>query len=461
MKGARVRANRTALILGLAALIAPHLAVPGMAQTWSITIAPGGSVLATNLKRTPPNSITGTTATAQVNCQTASDCANVGLQLEKNGAVVMTLGRSPAGSDTFPVPASAVQGTVMDLAVTFQGQKIDSYPVTAGASGSSGGSTGSTTTPGGTPGTPAQPASVGGTPLAEMLATTCPEETVSLHYDAKANLGEILVTPAGNVLARAVDTFDENDKLRVIVYGDARLLPLLKVQRTSAFGVQTVRIAGAGLTVPELVARQAAGVCTTAEFMVSDFSPGQATVQMSALQGTTWLPLGSFDFEVDPLYTGILSLGAAWTDLVDPGFKIASNGSGTVIALGESGKHDLLYTLLYTPYVWGRRNLDRKIPTRQWYKHVNPSIGIAPQNLDENAFVGITIDLPAGFLFTFGRHFRQVATLPASSGLTVGSPFTGTADQLPTTQSWKNDNFFAVTVDLRAIVQLFAAAGAR
>ena len=447
-------ANRTALILGLALL----MAAPSAAQTWSITLAPGGLVIGTNLKRTPPNTITGATATAQVNCQTASECASVGLQLERNGAVVLTLGRSPAGSDTFQVPASAVQGTVMDLAITFQGQKIDSYPVTAASSSGSGGGTGGATTPGGTPGTATQP-SIGGTPLGELLATACPEATVSVHYDAKANLGEILVTPAGNVLAKAVDTFDENDKLRVIVYGDARLLPLLKVQRTSAFGVQTVRIAGSGLIAPELVARQAAGVCTTAEFFVSDFSPGQATVQISALQGTTWLPLGSFDFEVDPLYTGILSLGAAWTDLVDPGFKIASNNTGTVIALGESGKHDLLYALFYTPYVWGRRNLERKIPSRQWYKHVNPSIGIAPQNLDENALVGITIDLPAGFLVTFGRHFRKITTLPASSGLTVGSPFTGTADQLPTTQSWENDNYFAVTLDLRAIVQLFAAAG--
>jgi len=446
-----VSCHRTVLLcFGLAALIV----APGAAQTWSITIAPGGgSVIATNLKRTPPNAITGSTATVQVSCQTPSDCADVGLQLEKNGAVVLTLGRSPAGSDTFSVPASAAQGSVLDLAITFKGQKIDSYPVTAAASGSAGGST-----TGGTTGTTTQSATVGGTSLAELLATTCPEATVSVKYDAKANVGEILVTPAGNVLAKAVETFDENDKLRVIVYGDARLLPLLKVQRTSTFGVQTVRIAGAGETVPQLVAREAAGVCTTAEFLVSDFSPGQATVQVSALQGTSWLPLGSFDFQVDPLYTGMLSLGAAWTDLVDPGFKLASNGSTTVIAQGESGKHDLLYSLFYTPYVWGRRNLERKIPRRQWYKHVNPSIGIAPQSLDENALVGVTVDLPAGFLVTFGRHFRKITTLPASTGLTVGSPFSGTADQLPTTQSWKNDNFFAVTVDLRAIVQLFAAA---
>jgi len=283
---------------------------------------------------------------------------------------------------------------------------------------------------------------------------------VSIGYDAKKNLGEILVTPTGNVLARGVNTFDENDSLKVIVYGDARLLPLLQVARTSAFNVPTVRIVGADTTLPsQLIARQGAAVCTTAEYTLSNFSPGQATVQISALQGTSFTPLGSFDFNVDPLYTGILSLGAAWTHLVDPGFKIATNSAGsTVIALGDEGTRDLLYTLFYTPYVWGKRDLEKKIPRSQWYKYINPTVGIVPQDIENNALVGITIDLPAGFLFTFGRHYRQITVLPASTGLAVGSTFSGTADQLPTAESWEDGNFFAVTVDLRAIVQLLNVA---
>jgi hypothetical protein len=440
------------------------------AQTWRLTVASGGvGVSSSDLKLTPPNQITGASATVQVTCQTPADCANVGLRLEKNGTVVVNLGQTPAGSNSFQVPAGPVQGTTMDLAVTFQGTKINAFPVTAAAASANaagnpaagGNATGGSATGGAPANTPSNNAgaNVSITPqLAELVTTSCPSTTVQVHYDARNN--QVVVTPTGNVLARAVDTFDENDSLRVVVYGDARLLPLLKVQRTSAFrDSQTVRIVGAGLTIPQTsIAREGAGVCTTAEYVLDNFEPGQATVQISAFQTSDWVPLGGFDFNVDPLYTGMLSLGAAWTRLVDPGYKLASDGTQTVIALGDQGNRDLLYSLFYTPYVWGKRDLAKKIPTGQWYKHINPSIGIVPQEIDQNAFVGLTVDLPAGILLTYGRHFRQITVLPASTGLTVGSPFSGTADQIPTTRSWENGSFFAVTVDLRAMVQLLTAA---
>lgn len=462
--------NRRWTILS-AVVLAVLAAAPGAGQTWRLTVAPGGqSVTSTDLVTSPPNQITGDTATVEVTCATPSDCAGVALALVQNGAVILTLGRSPAGSDSFLVPASAASGSVVDLAVSFRGRNVASFPVTAPAAG---------TPPPPAPIPPpaaAPPAPVpvpvpappppsprGSSPptLAELLVTACGAATVPVTYDAKADLGSILVTPTANVLARGVDTFDENDTLRVIVYGDVRLLPLLKVERTSAFNIPAVRIVGAGETLPEqLIARQGAGVCGTAEYRLSDFAPGEATVQISALQGSgaDFVTLGSFDFNVNPLYTGILSLGAAWTKAVDPGFKLASDGTEQVIALGDEGDDDLVYALFYTPYVWGKRDLEKKIPRSRWYEHVNPTVGIVPQDLQENALVGVTVDLPAGFLVTFGVHFREIEALPEDTGLAVGSPFSGTADQLPTAESWEDETFFAVTVDLRAIVQLFAAA---
>ena len=421
---------------------------PVGAQTWSMTVAAGGgSVSQTDLQRTPPNQVTGDTATVQVTCQTAADCGNVGLQLQRGTTVVQTLGRGAGGN--FQVPAGPVRGTVLDLAITFNRGAIDSFPVTAGG----------TSTPQTAPTNTAQDTG-DNAPLSELLTTTCADATVTVGYDEKENQGQILVTPTGNVLARGTENFDENDTLDVIVYGDARLLPQLKVERISNFrDAQTVRIVGGGLTLPsQLIARQGAGVCTTSTYTLADFAPGQGKVQISAFQNNEWLPLGTFDFNVDPLYTGILSLGAAWTDAVDPGYKLASNGSETVIALGDDGKEDLLYTLFYTPYVWGKRDLEKRIPRSQWYKHINPTVGIVPEDIDENAMVGATIDLPAGFLFTFGWHFRRISVLPEDTGLTVGSPFTGTADQIPTAKSWENEKFFAVTVDLRAMLQLLNAA---
>lgn len=453
------RRELVALMVGLAFLVA---AAAG-AQTWHLTVTSGGiGVTSSDLKPTPPNQITGQTATVQVTCQTPSDCSNVGLQLEKGGAVIMTLGQTPAGSNSYQIPAGPVQGSAMDLAVTFQGTKIDSFPIIAASSAAaSGGSAAGGTTAGGNAGSNSGTSAVSiNAELAELLTTVCPALTVQVRYDAKKNQGAIVVTPTGNVLARAVSTFDENDSLRVIVYGDSRLFPLLKVERASAFrDAQTVRIVGSGLTIPQQsIARQGAGVCTTAEYVLSDFAPGKAQVQISAFQTSDWVPLGSFDFNVDPLYTGMLSLGAAWTRVVDPGYKIASDGTQSVIALGEQGNQELLYTLFYTPYVWGKRDLAKRLPLSEWYKHINPSIGVVPQHIDQNALIGLTVDLPAGILLTYGRHFRQITVLPASTGLAVGSPFPGTADQLPTRQSWENGNFFAVTVDLRAMVQLLTAA---
>src|SRR6185295_7469849 len=106
-KGGNLSAKRS--WTALAGLLAVLASVPAAAQTWHLTVGSGGSgVSSSALKRTPPNAITGATATVQVTCQTASDCAQVGLQLENNATVVMTLGQSPAGSNQFAVPASAV-----------------------------------------------------------------------------------------------------------------------------------------------------------------------------------------------------------------------------------------------------------------------------------------------------------------------------------------------------------------
>jgi hypothetical protein len=233
------------------------------------------------------------------------------------------------------------------------------------------------------------------------------------------------------------------------VVGDSSLLPLLQVQRTSAFRDRSVvNIVGNNVTSIPLI-RQACGSKT---FLLSDFAPGQATVQISVLQGATPTKVGSFDFNVDPLYTGMFTLGAAWSNLVDPAYKLASNGTETVIVAGETGDHDLVYTLFYTPFVWGKRDLEKSVP---WYQHLNPSIGVVPDDIGDNALIGVSADLPSGIVITVGEHFGKITSL---DGLAVGSPFTGTADQLPTSQSWENDTFFSVTVDLRVMVQFLKLA---
>jgi hypothetical protein len=437
----RLKTKITGIAAGLGLLATAALT----AQTWTITIGPNDSVTST-LQAGAPNVITQGQATVNVSCQNGVDCSKAGLRLESNGATVAVLGppTSSAIGLAFTVPQASVSNG-MDLAVLFNGNKIDSYSL-----GTSSAAVAPSTTPA-APAVSTTPASLG-----DLLALPCPGTYTVPEYDKKGNLGEIVVNPLGTVLVSNLDTdFDENDSLVVRIVADLRLLPLLTAVRTSAFrNVTTVQIVGGDQTATALK-RQGALVanCGEQKFLLSNFAPGRGQVQISALQGTQLAPTGSFDFNVNPLYTGMLTLGAARTDLVDPGFKIASVGGQTVIAAGEEGDQDLVYTLFYTPFVWGKRDLQK---TEPWYKHFNPTIGVAPQDVTNNAFVGITADLPAGIALTFGRHFRQIEVL--QQGLTVGSPFSGTADQLPTANKWEDDNFWAVSIDLRAMTQVLRAA---
>lgn len=416
------------------------------AQSWTITIGADKKVASTTLQQGRVNIVTQDQATVNVQCQ-GVDCTRAGLGLLIGGALTnLNPTAQSAASSTFVVPKSGVTNG-SSLAVTFEGANIGSFLVGPdGGSGAGGTPTGGSSTTTSSSNTPT---------LAQLLALPCPG-TYEAGYDEKKNEGEIVVTPLGVILASGLDTlFDENDTLIVRVVADNRLLPLLKADRTSAFrNVTSVQILGSGETVPTLT-RQAGLVadCDERRFVLENFAPGQGKVQISALQGSQLTPTGSFDFNVNPLYTGMLTLGAAQTNVVDPGFKLASVGGQTVIAAGEEGDQDLLYTLFYTPFVWGKRDVQKEV---RWYKHLNPTIGIAPEDVTENAFVGITADLPAGFALTFGRHFRQVEVL--TQGLTVGSPFSGTADQIPTAKEWEDDNFWAISIDLRAMVQVLSAA---
>jgi hypothetical protein len=428
---------------GLAAVIVFFGATATLAQSWTITIGPNNAVTST-LQQSQVNLVTQSQATVTVQCQTGVDCSQADLHLESHGATIADLGPPAQGASgaTFTIPQSGV-GASTDLVVLLGGNDIASFQV------------GSSSGPPPGDGTGDAPPLSDGSSLADLLALPCPGHYTA-GYDEKKNEGQIVVTPLGVVLASGLDTrFDENDTLIVRVVADQRLLALLTVERTSAFrDVTSVQIVGAGETAPTLT-RQAGLVaqCTERRFPLDNFAPGQGTVQISALQGTQLTPTGTFDFNVNPLYTGMLTLGAARTRIVDPGFKLAAVDGQTVIAAGEEGDEDLIYTLFYTPFVWGKRDLQKRVP---WYRHFNPSLGIAPQDITDNAFAGITADLPAGIALTFGWHFRQVETL--TQGLAAGMPFAGSADQLPTAEEWESDHFLALSIDLRAMVQLFQAA---
>ncbi|HSN89579.1 MAG TPA: hypothetical protein VL025_22645 [Thermoanaerobaculia bacterium] len=423
-------------------------ATAGLAQSWTITIGSGNTIASTTLQQGRVNLVTQDTATVTVTCQSGVDCSQADLRITLGAATLADLGppTQSAAGPVFTFPKSAVSNGTQ-LAVIFAGNPIGSFPV-----GPNAGGTGATASTG--------DSETGPTPtLAQLLALPCPGTYTVPGYDAKGNQGEVVVTPLGTILVSNLDTlFDENDTLVVRVVADKRLLSLLAVARTSAFrDVTSVQILGAGETAPSLLDRQTGLVleadCGERRFLLDNFAPGRGQVQISALQGTQLTPTGSFDFNVNPLYTGMLTLGAARTQVVDPGYKLASVGGQTVVAAGEEGDDDLIYTLFYTPFLWGKRDVQKDIP---WYQHVNLTVGVAPEDITDNAFAGVTADLPGGIALTYGVHFRRIEVL--TQGLSVGDPFSGAADQLPTAQEWENDQFVAVSIDLRAMVQVLRAA---
>lgn len=323
---------------------------------------------------------------------------------------------------------------------------------------------------------------VGTTDIGALITKPCDADYVIPEYEAKENVGGVVLTPTGNVLSSAVAYFDEDDTLKVNLQLHPDLQGRLKIKRSSPFRQkETVRIIGEGLSATDLgLRRQAAERCVSLEVSLSDFEPSRGEVQIIFITDSGEdLPIGSFEFAVNPLYSGIFSLGGVWTEMVDPDFGLVTDGNNRIIAPENQGEDEFVYALFYTPFVWGKRDVEKgyrfledeleKEGASRFEKfkrhgcnaltHINPTVGITLADMDENAIVGLSIDLPFGFLVTFGRHFRKVTVISEESGFESGDVFPGSKDSLPTTSSWENESFIGFSVDLRAMVKLFTAAG--
>jgi hypothetical protein len=297
--------------------------------------------------------------------------------------------------------------------------------------------------------------------LDQLLRTPCPGEYEATSYDAENNEGHIILTPTGNVLDKDLDLFDENDALVVKIVGDKRLLPLLKVKRTSPFRRKgIVRLVGEEAGIARYAVEEPE--CGEREFIVQDFEPGKGEIEISVI-GDPDRVIGNFEFNVNPLYTGIISYGGVWTRAVDPDLKLVTSETEeaeNILIKGNAGEGDLLYALLYTPYIWGKRDLEKIYP---WYKYINPTVGIVPNDITNHALLGVSIDLPiGGILFTVGAHVRRIDALAQDTEAEIGEPYAVGRDaddvELSTSRELDTDLFFAVSVDLRAAVKVVKAA---
>jgi hypothetical protein len=286
-------------------------------------------------------------------------------------------------------------------------------------------------------------------------------------YDARSNTARFVVTPVGNVLYRAGDVIDENDQVIVYVVGDSLVVSRLAVTRISEFRTPgEVSFLGEGLSIADAI-KVARGdsartplPCVRREFTVTDFAPGKkGEIQLALVdEKGAKAEVGTFDFGVHTLYSGAFSFGPVRTELRDPDIGTVTRSGKEIVTASEDGTPRVLYVLSFTPFMWGRRELEEPGP---WYTHVNPTIGIVPAHVQDNAMLGLSIDVLNSFYLQGGVHAGRVRRLDTRSGLELGDEFTGTGD-VPTVKEWDADWFVGLTVDLRAAVEFLkiAATGA-
>jgi|GEM_PF-3551128 len=290
---------------------------------------------------------------------------------------------------------------------------------------------------------------------AQGASLACTPTPLLQTYDEDGNVAHFVVTPGGSILQRPDQPIDEDDVVIVHVYGDEPVVDNIEVARTSATRTTgTLSIAGAGEK-PDLSLFDAEDlVCVERQFTLGDFAPGEATVEMYTIEAGTKTTLGSFKFNVNTLYHGILSFGPVWTrQLGNETFKLAPSGTDKIIVASEEKDRNVIYTVAYTYYFLGRRDLEKSYsPLRR----LNPTIAVAINDMSDHAMAGLSFDL-GQIIITGGIHFAHVTRLSSASGLVPGSKFIGTDADIPTSKSWEHKLFVGVTVDLRAATALLKA----
>lgn len=277
------------------------------------------------------------------------------------------------------------------------------------------------------------------------------------------------MTPLGTVLQRPDEPVDEDDVVKVNVVTSDRLLPLLRVERTSKAGRGgRVRLAGGEVSIGDLgfawLDRQRAGDeakrrrrCRVLRAELGDFSPqepGRVRISLLREAGADPTTLGSFDFSVNPLYTGAFSLGPVFTWLEDPRFRVVRNSRGErILTAAENEGPRTQYVVGYAPYVWGRRDLEKSVARP--IERLFPFLALSLEEPGENAYLGGALDLFQSSVFVVGGfHAGRVRRLDPEAGFRVGDPFPGPEEEPPVVEEWRWSGFAGVTLDLRAAVSL-------
>lgn len=302
----------------------------------------------------------------------------------------------------------------------------------------------------------------------DLLATDCRTEISNMIMEFKektysTDSALFLVAPNGNVYLRPPPTVDEDDIVDVVVVANKRLLPALKIRRTSAFRIPGVlNIVGGDQTLPSLAQRKSGGAqqpkCGHISVKLSDFQPGRAEVGLSVLGKEGEVPTGAFEFGVNTLYSGAFSFGTVYTQLKDPSFGLVFSNGDSLVTETENGAPRTLYTLTYTPFIWGKRDLEKNnygLGNLFNLRRLNPMFGIVLNDMKSNFIFGASYDFASMVFLTTGAHLGDVQKLNPEADLKVGNPFDGTRERIPIVHEWDVGFFVGASLDLRAATQFF------
>jgi hypothetical protein len=311
------------------------------------------------------------------------------------------------------------------------------------------------------------------TKLQTLLTTDCSEQIDAQkanysqkgYYDEEHNRATFIVTPTGNVVARPPEIIDEDDLIEVIVVADKDIVGKLTARRSSDMRIiGALNILGADATVPAGFLKSKE--CKARSFVLADFKPGKGEVTIAAqtTQGgsTVTTATGTFEFNVDTLYSGAFSLGPMYSTLKDPTFGLVSNGTGNVVTETDRAANRIIVAIIYTPFIWGRRDPEKEHLHSMWdYRRLNPMFGIVANDVTNNAIIGLSYNLSSMIYLNAGAHFGKVKRIDPNSGLTAGGPFTGSGTSIPTQTQWKNGFFAGFSMDLNAAAKFFGLVSAK
>lgn len=436
--------KRIRLLLSFMAFVVPSiLGAESLSPTLTVERVgtTGVNFKTTGLSPGAVSKVPGQEVILKITC-TNLDCTTVSVELNGKAQKLTKV----AGED---VPLKLPNLADNKLRVLVEGSTSDPFSTTIEVDASDGDATGTTT----------------GTKTAaldELLQNPCTNvigAVPTAGYSRAGNLISMIVAPTGRVIAAPVENMDEDDVLELWVLADSRLTPLLNAKRKSAIRtVGSLQIVGAGVTIHFPEARQQGGTlgglppCEYRKFILNSFAPGRGEVEISVAQGAQPVVTGNFDFVVDRLYDGLFSFGAVRSDVVDRTFKLTPKGTEKIIYASEDGDHQTLYAVFYTPFLWGKRDIEK--PVENPLHRLNPTFGFSVNNFADNALVGLSYDFARGFVLLGGVHFSRVKALSGRSGLKEGSPFTGLEAEIPTEKGWEQGIFVGASIDLRAASQL-------